>query len=103
MTRREARLTLLPGLGALLVLLLWPPVTGNLLVVPLFDPDANAVAKAAVAGGALLLGAGPLPGSMIVVGDRARVARHMKAWDMVIVAAPPGGCRVGALGEGETA
>lgn len=85
-------------MGALAALMLWPPVSGAMLVVPLGGGDPGLIARIALAGGAVLLEAGPLPGSMIVVGDRARIATRLTSWRIIIVAAPPAGCGAGVVG-----
>ena len=74
----------------LVALTMWPPASGSMLLVPL-DQDGGAAVQGALAGGAALLGAGPIPGSLVVVGDRARIAPQV-AWNIVILAAPPAGC-----------
>ncbi|WP_243644592.1 hypothetical protein [Sphingomonas sp. PP-CE-1A-559] len=76
----------------LAVLTMWPPASGSMLVVPL-GQDGGAAMQGALAGGAALLGTGPFPGSLVVVGDRARIAPRV-AWNVVIMAAPPAGCGV---------
>lgn len=76
---------------ALAAMLLWPPASGRLLLVPI--SAGLPAARAAVAGGALLLEAGPLPGSQIVLGDRAAIAAAAGRWRMLILAAPLAGCR----------
>jgi hypothetical protein len=76
----------------LVVLTMWPPASGSMLVVPLVQ-DGGAAMQGALAGGAALLGTGPFPGSLVVVGDRARIAPRV-AWNVVIMAAPPAGCGV---------
>lgn len=86
------------SVSALLGLALWPPATGEMMLVPLDGEDVGAVATLAVAGGATLLGNGPLPGSLVVIGDRATIAAVPKAWPMLIVAAPPAAC--GTPGKG---
>jgi hypothetical protein len=86
------------AVAALVVLALWPPVSGDLLLVPLDGSNAGTVASAAVAGGASLLGAGPLPGSLVVRGDRRVIARDSRWWTLAIVAAPPTSC--GTTGRG---
>lgn len=83
------------GVGGTVVLAMWPPATGAMLLVPL-SADANATARASVAAGALILGSGPLPGSMVVVGDRRRIAARF-GW-VVITAAPASACGAGAGG-----
>jgi hypothetical protein len=89
---------LLPAQGALAILALaaitlWPPAVGEMLLVPLAQQDANAVARMALASGALLLGPGPLPGSLVVIGRRSRIVQRIEHWDVVITAAPTAGCR----------
>ena len=76
----------------LVALTVWPPESGSMLLVPL-GQDGGAAVQGALAGGAALLGAGPFPGSLVVVGDRARIAPRV-AWNIVIMAAPPAGCGV---------
>ncbi len=93
--RRNPLPIVLQGLGAIVAIVgmtLWPPASGRMLLVPLASADANAAAKAALAGGAMLLGPGPFRGSMVVAGDRARILRAVASWDFVVTAAPPAGC-----------
>ncbi len=78
--------------AAFAVMAFWPPSSGRMLLVPVAGGDANVVAKVALAAGAGLLGSGPLPGSMLVVGDRARILRAITGSNIVVVAAPRGGC-----------
>jgi hypothetical protein len=77
---------------ALSAMLLWPPASGRLLLVPIAAGSVPVV-QVAVAGGALLLEAGPLPGSQVVLGDRTAIAEAAGHWPMLILAAPPAGCR----------
>lgn len=85
------------ALAGLMTVAMWPPRAGDLLLVPLFDRDANAAVRIALAGGAALVGPGPLPGSIVVSGNRSRIARQMSGWGTVLMAAPPAGC--GTAGE----
>jgi hypothetical protein len=79
-------------------LALWPPSSGQLLLVPVGGQSVGEVAEVALAGGAPLLGTGPFPGSLVVVGERASVAREIKSWNIIIMAAPPAGCgTIGSL------
>ncbi|WP_056476914.1 hypothetical protein [Sphingomonas sp. Leaf38] len=74
------------------VLIAWPPRHGEYLLVPV---GANAVANLlpmAFAGHALLIGAGPLPHSYVVRGDRAQLAGVMMAHGVVMVAASAVAC-----------
>lgn len=84
--------------AACAALTLWPPSSGKLLLVPIGGQSVDVVAKVALAGGAPLLGRGPLPGSLVVVGERAKIAREIKSWDIILMAAPPAGCgTIGSL------
>ena len=76
----------------LVVATLWPPVSGRMLLIPLTGADRNATTVVALAGGARLVGAGPLPGSMVIVGDRARIMRQGQRGRFAAMAAPPAGC-----------
>ncbi|MBJ6120787.1 hypothetical protein [Sphingomonas mollis] len=80
---------------ALVVVTMWPPVSGNMLLVPMTGGDANQVARVALAGGAALVGAGPFRGSMVVTGNRSRIEREIMSWNIVVLAAPPAGCGTG--------
>lgn len=80
------------GLVALAGLSLYPPTQGRILLLPLLDRQSDAAARVALSAHAALLGRGPLPGSWVVVGDRARIAASLHGWDMVMLAAPPAGC-----------
>ncbi|MFK3891540.1 hypothetical protein [Sphingomonas sp. NPDC079357] len=80
------------GVAALAVMSLYPPAEGRILLVPMVDRDVNATARVALSAGATLLGAGPLRGSLVVVGSRARLAAQRRPWRMLMLAAPPAGC-----------
>lgn len=73
-------------------LTLWPPSSGKLLLVPIAGQSADAVAKTALAGDAALLGPGPFPGSLVVVGARAMIAKKINSWTIIAMAAPPVDC-----------
>ena len=75
-----------------LVLMLAPPASGKMLVVPLSGQGSGGVVRAALSGGARLIGAGPLPGSMVVFGNRGRIAGAGAFGWTVVLAAPPAGC-----------
>lgn len=76
-----------------------PPARGRMLLVPLAPGGAAKLPAAAVAGGAKLLGTGPVPGSLVVVADRARLDGVSLADGMVILSAPPLLCGGGVFGE----
>jgi hypothetical protein len=91
-------LQMLFAVAALALLALWPPRTGAMMLVPIGGGGIGAVARVALAGGAVLIGMGPFPGSLVVRGDRARIARGTTAGAIVILAAPPAGCRASGGG-----
>ena len=78
--------------AAMLALPMWPPASGKLLLVPISGGDANDMARIAVDGGAALIGAGPLPGSLVVSGDRATLLAHIPAAAAIVMAAPATAC-----------
>jgi hypothetical protein len=79
-------------IAAMLVLLLWPPASGKMLLVPMLPgADAGLVGRA-IDRGALLVDTGPLPGSLIVAGDRSHMASALLKHGVLVVAAPLGGC-----------
>lgn len=96
MDQRSDRLLLVAqagvGVVALAIMSLYPPAEGRILLVPVVDRDVNATARLALASGAMLLGAGPLRGSLVVVGSRARLAARTQPWRTLMLAAPPAGC-----------
>ncbi len=78
--------------AAILIVIFTPPASGRLLLVPIGGGDPGPVAVRALHGGALLLGAGPLSGSIVVVGERSAVAKAIGGAAIMILAAPSGGC-----------
>ena len=101
MSSRSFRL-LLPAqaiatLMTILVVALAPPASGRILLVPLARTDASHVAARALSGGALLLGSGPLAGSLVVVGDRSAIAASVAGGHVLMLAAPLAGCSEGAV------
>lgn len=51
-------------------LALAPPARGTMLIVSLAGEDAATIAGWAATGNTRILGTGPLPGSLVVAGDR---------------------------------
>lgn len=82
----------LAGMVAFAILAFWPPERGPMLLVPASGDPVEAI-NAAVAGGAALIGQGPVPGSIVVSGDRGRISDGIVGRAMLLVAAPPAGCR----------
>lgn len=72
-----------------------PPTAGRLLLIPVGAGDATRLVRDALSGGARLIDSGPIPGSLVVQGDRARLAATLGA--VLIIAAPQAGC--GSTGE----
>ncbi len=75
----------------LAVIALSPPPRGAMLMVPLTGQVA-AVVNVAVDGKAALLAQGPLPGSMIVLGDRAALRAPALAQGILVLSAPRALC-----------
>ncbi|WP_242119063.1 hypothetical protein [Sphingomonas lacusdianchii] len=78
---------------------LWPPVSGRMLLVALDGSSRSDVARTALAGGAALLRAGVLPGSMVVSGNRADIAAQRRGRPILILAASSVTCGSGVRGE----
>lgn len=77
---------------AFIVLALLPPATGRMLILPLSASAGRQAAALAVGGGARLMGAGPVAGSLIVWGDRDRLLTRVTHSGALLLAAPPGAC-----------
>ena len=80
--------------GLLGLLALTPPARGPILILSL-SGDAGAPVRVALAHGARLLGPGPLPGSMVVVGERAALSPAARDAGLLLLAAPFAGCGEG--------
>lgn len=78
---------------AILIIILSPPVSGPMMLVPITDAAAGSVTTMALDSGALLLGVGPVSGSIVVVGSRSGLRRAMEGHAILVLAAPDGGCR----------
>ncbi|MEG3163180.1 hypothetical protein U1701_01090 [Sphingomonas sp. PB2P19] len=95
MVRTPALAVLLQTAGVVIGLAglaLAPPASGRMLLVPLTPQGAADLIPLALRSGGLLLGAGPLPHSYVVVGDGARLAAATAGHAIVRVAAPAAGC-----------
>lgn len=75
----------------LAALALAPPQAGAMLLVPL-AADGGAVVAAAVGAGARLIGAGPLPGSIVVQAERTAILPTMLRAGALVTAASPAAC-----------
>lgn len=67
----------------------WPPSRGTILVVPVAAGAERGLAAGALDAGARLLERGPLPGSLVVQGERARLRAIPGA---LLLAAAPTAC-----------
>jgi hypothetical protein len=76
----------------LLLLAFAPPAHGKMILVPLTAGAASGMAATALSSGSLLVASGPIPGSLIVVGNRAALANPMFRQGVLVLAAPPAGC-----------
>lgn len=79
-------------LGALALLALWPPANGTMLLVPIARGGGDRLAALAIRNGARLVGNGPLPASLLVDGDRARLAGTMRDAGVLILAGSAAMC-----------
>jgi len=68
-----------------------PPERGTMLLIPVKGHAADAM-NLAVSGGAAVLGQGPLPGSLLIRGERARIGGRAWRGGMVLLAAPTALC-----------
>jgi hypothetical protein len=75
-----------------LLVALMPPPRGAILVLSLAGEDRGAIARWTIASDARLIGAGPLPHSFIVQGERGRLAAAALGAGAVLMAAPSGAC-----------
>ncbi len=78
---------------------LWPPASGRMLLVSLDGSSRSEVAKIALAGGAALLRAGALPGSMVITGNRADIVTWRHGHAILILAASGVTCGSDLRGE----
>lgn len=76
------------ALAALCAFAFAPPAQGRMLLVPLTAAAADSAAASARASGALLLGRGPLPGSLVVMGVRDDFGALPLAGGILIMSAP---------------
>ena len=80
--------------GVLLVfaaLAFFPPRTGRTILIPLGGDDAR-VLPVAFADGALLIGRGPLAGSIVIQGRRGDMMGTLYRDHILMLAAPYAGC-----------
>lgn len=73
-------------------LALSPPTHGAMLLVPIGNMSESEMFGLTLAAGALPVARGPLPGSLVLSGDRAEVARAADGYPTLLIAAPYGGC-----------
>ncbi|KQM22690.1 hypothetical protein ASE73_00060 [Sphingomonas sp. Leaf24] len=78
---------------------LWPPASGAMVLVSLDGSSRNELAKIALAGGAALLRAGNVPGSMVVSGNRADITMQLHGRAILIIAASGLTCGSGSRGK----
>lgn len=91
--------------GLIGTIALAPPAEGPMLLVPLLPGHAGSVAalNLALGSGATLLAAGPLSGSLIVRGNRARLLGPLLASGTLVLAAMPPICGEQPESNGEAA
>lgn len=71
---RLYRCQLAATLGLLAALALMPPAQGRMLLVPVWPGSDTRLASLAIDRGARLIATGPVAGSLVVDGERARLA-----------------------------
>ncbi len=67
------------------------PASGTMLLLPLAPGARAGLAAAAIGRGAQLLGAGPVPGSLVVRGER-RMLGGLWSQGVMVTAAPAAAC-----------
>ncbi|MEO0501548.1 MAG: hypothetical protein AAF205_13530 [Pseudomonadota bacterium] len=77
------------GLSALAFM---PAAGGDLLVLSIGDRSGNTALRLALAHGGRPVGPGPVPGSVVVRGDRDRLRDASRGLPIFILAAPRAGC-----------
>ncbi len=80
------------GLAGLMLLVMAPPRDGRIWLVPLTQGAAEGLAVSALRSGSALLERGPIDGTLIVQGSSSALARSGVGRDVLMLAAPLGGC-----------
>ncbi|HEX7872406.1 MAG TPA: hypothetical protein VF475_05805 [Sphingobium sp.] len=81
---------------AIIGLIVAPPVSGRILLVPMGGEGRDGLARIAIDAGARLVAPGPLAGSLVVSGDSAPLIAALMPRHALVLSASMGGC-----GEGE--
>lgn len=81
------------GVGGVL---LAPPANGQMMLLPLTPAAARALPALGLRDGRDLIATGPLPGSLLVEGQRPSFAAFLFRHATLVLASPPGGCLAGA-------
>lgn len=90
------------ALVALTVLAFAPPARGPILLVPLTGHAAARLPATAIAHHALLLGVGPVDGSLVVIGDLGTLAPSLLGIGAIALAAPRSWCgAISSDGDGQ--
>ena len=76
------------ALAGLLALAFAPPARGAMLLVPLTGDARSRMAALAVEHGALLVGRGPVAGSLLIRGDRATLDGPLFGAGILLASAP---------------
>lgn len=78
--------------AAMLFGVLYPPVRGKMILVPVWPGAERGMLALAIDRHALLVGSGPLPRSFVISGDRAAMVGAMLRNGVLVLAAPPAAC-----------
>ncbi|MET0241597.1 MAG: hypothetical protein ABW184_17020 [Sphingobium sp.] len=82
-------------LAAMMGLVVAPPVSGEMLLIPTGAKGRDALAGIAIGAGARLVGAGPLSESLVVSGDRAALMEALMPGQALVLRAGWRGCGYG--------
>lgn len=69
-----------------------PPVSGKMILVPVWPGADRGMLVLAIGKDALLVGSGPLPHSFVISGDRGAILGAMLRHGVLVLAAPPAAC-----------
>lgn len=95
LSRHALKLQLAVVAGAIAAIGLTPPATGKILLIPIQGQAVHGIASDAVHHGAMIVGRGPTTGSLVVYGDRDRLAPSMLRHGVAVIAAPDTSCGSG--------
>lgn len=96
LSRHVLALQLTVAAAAIGAIGLTPPATGKMLLIPVESAAGSRLTRTAIDTGALIIGRGPIAGSLIVYGDSRRLAAPLLRRGAIAIAAPDTSCGSGA-------